>query len=173
MKKNKIPSCALIRSGSSIYEKVKIGKNFICGHNVLIREGCKIGNNVSIGTNTILDGYIKIKNNVDIQSACYLPPKIIIDEFVFIGPNVVFTNDPKPLKKRKEYKALTTKLKRNVTIGAGSIILPGITINENSFIAAGSIVTKNLPKNSLYIKNKIIKNVDWILEKNSKKRWSK
>ena len=115
-----IPKDAIIRSGSNIYEKVQIGEKFICGHNVLIRDYCKIGDNVSIGTNTILDGHITVESNVDIQSCCYLPPKIIIKSNVFIGPNVVFTNDMKHLKEREKYVTYISSTRTTNTNNARS-----------------------------------------------------
>jgi len=134
---------ALIRSNTIIYCEVKIGKNFMSGHNVLIRERTKIGDNVLIGTNTVIEGHTTIGNNVNIQSNVYIPINTYIEDFVFIGPNAVMTNDKYPL--RTDYELRGPVIRKGATIGANATILPGIEVGEGAFVAAGSIVTKDVP----------------------------
>jgi acetyltransferase-like isoleucine patch superfamily enzyme len=139
----------IIRSGSKIYPDVFVGVRFSTGHNVLIRSGVKMGHDVLVGTNVVVDGDVTIGNYVKIETGCYLPPGIILGDRVFVGPNVTFTNDLFPLKRRDEYSSLTTIIEDNVSLGAGAIVLPGLRIGTGSFVAAGSVVTKNIPPNSL------------------------
>jgi len=135
---------ALIRANTIIYCKVRIGKNFQTGHNVLIRENTSIGDNVSIGTNSIVEGNTKIGNNVNIQSNAFIPINTTIEDLVFIGPNAVLTNDKYPPSRiKKELKGPI--LRRGVSVGANATILPGLEIGEGSMIAAGAIVTKDVP----------------------------
>lgn len=150
--KVKIGDNAIIRSGTIIYSDVKIGNDFKTGHNVVIRECTDIGNNVLIGTNTVIDGHTKIGNNVSIQSNVYIPTDVIIEDNVFIGPCSVLTNDKYPIRKgsksRREPKIRELKgpiLRKGATIGANSTILPGVEIGEGSMIAAGAVVTNNVP----------------------------
>lgn len=140
---------AVIRVGTIIYCNVKIGNWFKSGHNVLIRENTMIGNNVLLGTNTVVDGTTTIGSNVSIQSMVYIPTDSIIEDNVFIGPNAVFTNDPYPI--RKKLKLVGPILRKGATIGANSTVLPGIEIGEGAFVAAGSVVTKNVPPWTLAI----------------------
>ena len=79
-----------------------------------------------------------------------------------IGSNVTFTNDLYPRAKNKEWKLLPTKVCKGATVGAGATLLPGITIGENSMIGAGSVVTKNVPANEVWVGNpaKCIKKVE-------------
>jgi len=134
---------ALIRSNTIIYCEVEIGNNFMSGHNVLIRENTKIGDNVLVGTNTVIEGYTTIGNNVNIQSNVYIPMHTFIEDFVFIGPNAVMTNDKYPLRRNYELKGPV--IRKGATIGANATILPGIEIGEGAFVAAGSVVTKDVP----------------------------
>jgi len=141
---------ALIRPNTTIYCKVRIGKYFRTGHNVLIRENTTIGNNVLIGSNTIIEGNTTIGSNVSIQSNVYIPTNSVIEDFVFVGPNVVLTNDKyPPLRKGKEIKGPI--LRKGVSVGANAVILPGVEIGEGSMIAAGAVVTKDFPSWKLAI----------------------
>ena len=134
---------ALIRSNTIIYCEVEIGNKFMSGHNVLIRERTKIGDNVLVGTNTVIEGYTTIGSNVNIQSNVYIPMHTFIEDFVFIGPNAVMTNDKYPL--RVDYELKGPVIRKGATIGANATILPGIEIGEGAFVAAGSVVTKDIP----------------------------
>lgn len=134
---------AILRSGSIIYSDVEIGNDFRGGHNILIREHTNIGNNVLIGTNVIVDGNTRIGNNVSVQSNAYIPTNTTIEDNVFIGPCAVLTNDKYPI--RKKYELAGPTLRRGVSIGANSTILPAIEIGEGAMVAAGALVTKDVP----------------------------
>ena len=134
---------ALIRSGVVIYCNVHIGDNFETGHNVLIRENTSIGDNVLIGTNVVIEGNTVIGNRVSIQSHVYVPANSVIEDFVFIGPNAVLTNDKYPLRK-KESELKGPILRKGASIGANSTILPGIEIGKGAMVAAGALVTKHV-----------------------------
>ena len=141
----------VVRLGSIIYPGVKVGRKFDTGHNVIIRSGFTCGNFVSIGTNSVLDGDVIFGDYVKVATGCYIPPGVTLGSRIFLGPNVTFTNDPFPLKRRHEYKPAITKVDSNVSFGAGCVILPGVHIEKDCFIAAGSVVTKNVPSNSLVV----------------------
>lgn len=138
---------AIIRSGTIIYCDVVIGDNFQTGHNVMIRENTRIGNNVSIGTATIIEGHTVIGNDVNLQSTVYIPTGTIIGNHVFIGPNAVLTNDKYPPGK----SLLAPRIGNNVSVGANSTLLPGICVGEGVLIAAGSVVTRDVPDHMMAI----------------------
>lgn len=143
----KIGSACLIRSGSVVYENVVISKNLVTGHNILIREGSRIGENCLIGTGSMLDGSVSIGSNVKIQSGAYLPHGTIVGENVFIGPYACVTNDRYPASKR-----LTPVVIGNgCVIGANSTLISGIHVGDNSVVAAGSVVTKDVPPNMVVL----------------------
>mgnify|MGYP001565117439 CR=1 FL=1 len=108
----------------------------------------EFGENVSIGCFCDIGGNhrgVKIGNNVKIQSHCFIPDGITIEDNVFIGPGVVFTNDKNPPSGKENWKE--TFVRRGAVIGANATILPGIEIGENATIGAGSVVTKSVEAN--------------------------
>ncbi|MEM2599737.1 MAG: DapH/DapD/GlmU-related protein [Thermoproteota archaeon] len=143
----KIGSKCLIRSGSVVYEDVVIGRSLVTGHNILIREGSRIGENCLIGTGSMLDGSVSIGNNVRIQSGVYLPHGTVVGENVFIGPYACITNDRYPVSGR-----LTPVVIGNgCVIGANSTLISGVRVGDNSVVAAGSVVTRDVPPNTVVL----------------------
>jgi acetyltransferase-like isoleucine patch superfamily enzyme len=140
---------AVLRSGTIIYADVVIGDNFQTGHNVVIREKTTIGDNVSIGTGCIIEGDTVIMDGTVLQSMVYIPTGTMIGSKVFIGPNVVLTNDKYPPLKHGVMKAPI--IGNGAVIGANSTILPGVIVGKNSMVAAGSVVTHNVPERMLAI----------------------
>lgn len=113
---------------TNLYGEVKIGENCVIG------AFCDIGGK---GRGVV------IGNNVHIQSHSFLPDGVMIEDDVFIGPRVTFTNDKYPPSTQQNW--LPTIVERGASIGAGAVILPGITIGAGARIGAGSIVTKDVP----------------------------
>jgi len=134
---------AVLRSGGIIYSDVTIGNDFQCGHNILIRENTVIGNNVTVGTFSVIEGSSRIGNDVRIQSLVFIPTHTEIGNGIFLGPNVVLTNDRYPPTGKPELKGPI--LEDFAVIGANSTILPGVRIGIGAAVAAGSVVTKDVP----------------------------
>lgn len=134
---------AFIRSNSVIYDDVVIGENFTTGHGAVIREKTSIGDHVLIGTNSVVEGQCTIGNNVSIQSNVYIPIKTNIEDYVFMGPCVCITNDKYPIRIDFDLKGPT--IRRGASIGANSTFLSGIEIGEGAMVAAGAIVTHDVP----------------------------
>ena len=134
---------SIIRSNSIIYNDVEIGDNFRTGHGVTIREKTKIGDNVLVGTNSIIEGHCSIGDNVSIQSNVYIPTNTIIEDYVFIGPCACFTNDKYPI--RVDFNLKGPVIKKGASIGANSTFLSSVEIGEGAMVAAGAIVTHDVP----------------------------
>lgn len=143
----------LIRRGTIIYADCQMGDYFQTGHHVLIREQTLVGQHVMVGSHTVIDGQVQIGNFVKIESHCYIPTHVIIGHRVFLGPKVVLTNDRYPLKMRHKYRPEGPVIADRVTIGANATILPGITIGAGAFVAAGAVVTKDVPPMHLALGN--------------------
>jgi len=126
-----------------------IGRNTKIWQFCVVMDGAEIGENCNICANCFIEENAKVGNECTIKNSVQLWNGITIEDNVFIGPNVVFTNDMKPLKEREKYEPQTTIIEKNVSIGANSTILPGIIIKKNSFISAASLVTKNISPYSL------------------------
>lgn len=134
---------ATIRPNSTIYCDVVIGDNLRTGHNIMVREKTTVGNNVLIGTNVVIDGSTIIGNNVSIQSNVYIPTNTIIEDNVFLGPCSVLSNDKYPIRVKYDLKGPV--LRKGASLGANSTLLPGVEIGEGAMVAAGAVVTKDVP----------------------------
>ena len=127
----------------SILKDVKIGKGTRIYDQVNLYK-CKIGDNCKIDAFVYIEEGVEIGNNVKIRAFTFIPMGVKIEDDVFIGPGVIFTNDKYP-RARGKWRLYKTIVKRGASIGAGCIILPGVTIGSYALIGAGSIVTKNIP----------------------------
>lgn len=129
---------ALIRSGSILYAGSVIGTDFQTGHQVTIREKAKIGKHVSIGTLSDIQGNCNIGNYVRLHSNVHIGQLSEIDDFVWIFPYVVLTNDPTPPSEN----FVGVHVHSFAIIATGSVIMPGLDIGRDCLVGAGAIVTK-------------------------------
>jgi len=120
-----------VGEGTKIYDHVNLYK-------------CKIGKNCKIEPYVYIEGGVVIGDNCKIKPFVFIPTGVTIEDDVLVGPNVTFTNDKYP-KVHGEWELLQTRVKRGASIGANSVILPGLTIGEHALIGAGSVVTKDVP----------------------------
>lgn len=111
--------------------------NVVIGHDVSIGTGCEIGRGSKIG------------NGTRIGHGVFLPPNSIIGDNVFIGPSVTMTDDRYPVVNNHNYEAKPPVIEDDVSIGAGCVILPGVTLHKGARIGAGSVVTRDVPSNAL------------------------
>lgn len=151
----------LIRPFTTIYADNLIGDRFQTGQNVTIREENLIGNDVSVGTNTTVEFGNRIGDRVRIHSGCFLEMVELGDD-IFVGPNVVFTDDPHPMGCPRYKECLGGATVGDFArIGANSTILPGVKIGRNALIGAGSVVVEDVPENAVVVGNpaKVIKQV--------------
>ena len=119
---------------------------------VVVLPKAKIGNNCNICAQCFIENDVSIGDNVTVKCGVYLWDGITIEDNVQIGPNVTFTNDKYP-RAKTSFELQRTKIMKNASIGAGAIIVGGVTIGENSMVGAGSIVTKDIPANELWLGN--------------------
>jgi UDP-2-acetamido-3-amino-2,3-dideoxy-glucuronate N-acetyltransferase len=113
-----------------------------------IGQGCSLGQNVFVASDTVMGNNVKIQNNVSIYTG------VILEDDVFLGPSMVFTNVINPrshVLRRNEYQ--TTLVKKGVSIGANSTIVCGVTLGQYAFIGAGAVVTRNVPDYALVYGN--------------------
>ena len=154
---------AIIRSENVIYGNTNIGDNFQSGHKVIIRENTNIGSNVRIGTLSDIQHKCNIGNYVSIHSNCFVGEETVIKDYVWLFPKVTITNDPTP----PSNELLGVTIEKFAVISAKSLILPGVHIEENSLVGGASVVTKNVPKETLVIGSpaKVIRSIGDIKNK--------
>jgi len=156
-----------VHESSYVDNNVRIGKGTKIWHFSHIQSGanigqkCSIGQNVNIGNNVIIGDNCKIQNNVSVYEG------VELEDFVFCGPSMVFTNIKIPRsefpQRGSEYYAKTL-VKKSVSIGANATIVCGITIGQYALIGASAVVTKNVPPNALVVGNPA-KIVGWVDKK--------
>jgi len=155
---------------SYLDENVKIGENTKIWHFSHIQSGAKIGNNCTIGQNVNIGNNVKIGNFVKIQNNVSVYEGVELEDYVFCGPSIVFTNIKIPrseFPQRGSEFYLKTLVKKSASIGANATIVCGVTIGEYALIGSGAVVTKDVPPYSLVVGNpgRII---GWIDKKGNK-----
>jgi acetyltransferase-like isoleucine patch superfamily enzyme len=148
-KRTIIGSNSVVRSHSIIYEDVEIGDGFQCGHRVTIREKSMLGINCSIGTLSDIQGTVTLGKYVRLHSNVHIGQHSIIEDFAWIFPYVVLTNDPHPPINTP--KGVT--IKEYAVIATSSVILPGIVVGKNALVGAHSVVTKDVADEMLVVGN--------------------
>ena len=140
-----------VHESSYIDDDVKIGKGTKIWHFCHIQRGAVIGDNCSFGQNVNVSNNVKIGNGVKVQNNVSIYEGVELEDYVFCGPSMVFTNDLTPRAKypkgSKGYKR--TLLKEGATVGANATIVCGHTIGKCALIAAGAVVTKDVPDYAL------------------------
>lgn len=138
---------AIIRSGTTIYTDTSIGDRFQCGHHCIIRAEVTIGRRCVVHHQCTLEGRLTIGNGVKIMAQVYIPSATEIGDMVFIGPGTTFLNDRYPMRRAAPVEGPT--IENHVAIGGGVTICPGVRIGQNSVVGAGSVVTKDIPPDTL------------------------
>ena len=131
----------IIRRGTVVYERVRLGDGVETGHHVVIREDTVVGDGTVVGTATVIDGRVRVGRGVRIETGVYIPPGTVIGDGVFIGPRAVFTNDRYPPSGRLAGAVVGD----GAVIGANAVVLPGVRVGERAVVAAGSVVTRDVP----------------------------
>ena len=134
-------------------QSIDIGENTCIWQFCVVLPMARIGNNCNICSNVFIENDVIIGNNVTIKPGVQLWDGITVEDNVFIGPNVTFTNDLIPRSRSKEWQLQKTIVKTGASIGANSTIIANCTIGRYAFIGAGSVVTKDIPDNTVWYGN--------------------
>ena len=148
-----------IDSGATIGSNSKIWHFSHIQSGAIIGENCSIGQNVNIANNVKIGNRVKIQNNVSVYEG------VELEDYVFCGPSMVFTNVKLPrseFPQRGSEHYLRTIVKKSASIGANATIVCGVTIGEYALVGSGAVVTKDVPPYSLVVGNpgKVIGKVD-------------
>lgn len=151
---------SVIRSGSIVYSGVTLGDHFQSGHQVTIREDTVLGSHCSIGTLSDIQGHCRIGSYVRCHSNVHISQASQIEDYVWIYPYTVLTNDPTPPSEQE----VGVVVRRFAVIATGSILLPGVEVASDSLVAAGAVVTKDVQPGTVVGGNpaKVISTIDKI-----------
>jgi len=146
---------------AEVSPQATVGHGSKIWHQAQIREGARIGPNCIIGKGVYVDFGVSIGANSKIQNGVYIYHGTTIEDDVFLGPGVILTNDKLPravnpdgsLESDADWQVSPVFIKRGASIGAGSVVLPGITIGEYAMIGAGTVVTRDVSPHGLVYGN--------------------
>jgi acetyltransferase-like isoleucine patch superfamily enzyme len=117
-----------------------------------VMKGAVIGRDCNVCDHTFIEGDVIVGDRVTIKSGVYLWNGLRVEDDVFIGPQATFTNDRFP-RSRRPFDLLVTTLCRGASIGAGAVILPGLTVGEEAMVGAGAVVVADVPPGAVVVGN--------------------
>ncbi len=135
----------------SVVKDAEIGRGSVIHDQVNLYK-CRIGKNCKIDAFVYIEEDVVIGDDCKVRPFVFIPTGVTIESGVFIGPNVTFTNDLYP-KAKGEWALLKTLVKSGASLGANSVILPGVVIGNRALVGAGSVVTKDVPDQAIVAGN--------------------
>jgi acetyltransferase-like isoleucine patch superfamily enzyme len=142
-----------IHETAEIEPGARIGAGTKVWHHAHIREGSDIGPRCVLGRNVFIDAGVSVGADVKIQNNVSVYRGVTLDDQVFVGPSVVFTNDLRPRAFNVNWQITPTRVRTGASIGANATIVCGVEIGAFSMVAAGSVVTRDVPAHQLVIGN--------------------
>jgi acetyltransferase-like isoleucine patch superfamily enzyme len=144
---------ARLRSGTVLYDGATIGERLQTGHHVVVREDCLIGDDVSIWSNTVVDYGCRIGDRVKIHSNCYVAQYTEIEHDAFLAPGVTIANDLYPGDPDSADVMSGPFIGAGAQIGVNVTLLPFVRVGAGALVGAGSVVTRDVPANSVVYGN--------------------
>jgi len=150
-----------IHASAEVSEKARIGDGTSIWHHCQVREGTQLGKNCILGKGVYIDADVTIGDNVKIQNYVSVYHGVTLEDGVFVGPHVCFTNDLRPrsinpdgtLKAADDWVLTETLIRRGAALGANSTIRCGVTIGEWAMVGSGSVITRDVPAFGLVMGN--------------------
>jgi UDP-2-acetamido-3-amino-2,3-dideoxy-glucuronate N-acetyltransferase len=136
---------AAVGTGAVVFAGASIGAGAIIGDQSFVRERTSIGAGSVIGRGSVVDNDVRVGAGVRVQTNVYLTAFSVIEDDVFIGPGVCTTNDDTMGRHGPEKPSVGATLRRACRIGGGAVLTPGVEVGEEAFVAAGALVTRDVP----------------------------
>lgn len=154
-------SHATIHPSADVAPDASIGAGTRVWHEAQVREGAQIGENCIVGKGVYIDFDVMIGDRVKIQNRASIYHGTTIEDGVFVGPHVVFTNDLRPrainpdgsLKSDDDWEVGAIVVRYGASVGAAAVVLPGVDIGRFALIGAGSVVTRSVPDHAIVVGN--------------------
>jgi acetyltransferase-like isoleucine patch superfamily enzyme len=140
---------ATIAAAAVVVAGASIGSGAFIGDQAHVRERAVVGSESGVGRGSAVDNDVVIGKRVRIQTGCYLTAFSTVEDDVFLGPGVFTFNDNAMGRHEKGIELKGATLRRACRIGGGALILPGIEVGEEAFVATGSVVTRDVPARTL------------------------
>src|SRR5213594_4544952 len=148
---------------AEVSPRASVGEGTQIWHWVQIREGARIGRNCRIGKDVYIDADVVLGDRCKVQNFATIYRGVTIGDRVFVGPHVCFTNDLYPRADSSDWHLVETKVQDGASVGANASIVCGITIGRNAMVAAGAVVTKDVPPHGL-VAGVPAKLIGWVCE---------
>ena len=128
-----------------------------------VLPGARVGADCNVGDHAFIEGGAVLGDRVTVKNAVLVWDGVTVEDEVFLGPNMIFTNDlaPRAAFKKSPDELLSTLVRRGATIGANATVLCGITIGEQAFVAAGAVVVRDVPAHALVVGNPA-RRIGWV-----------
>ncbi len=134
-----------VGTGAVVFAGARIGEEAILGDQTFVRERSSVGRGSVIGRGSVVDNDVQVGDRVRVQTNVYLTAFTVIEEDVFVGPGVLTTNDDTMARHGAEASIRGAVLRRACRVGGGAVLTPGVEVGEEAFVAAGSVVTRDVP----------------------------
>jgi UDP-2-acetamido-3-amino-2,3-dideoxy-glucuronate N-acetyltransferase len=134
-----------VGTGSVVFAGASIGPEAIVGDQAFVRERAWIGEGSVVGRGSVVDNDVVIGARVRVQTNVYLTAFTLVEDDVFVGPGVITTNDDTMARHGQQTHVRGATLRRACRVGGGAVLTPGVEIGEEAFVAAGAVVTRDVP----------------------------
>ncbi len=147
----RIGARASVGAGAVVFAGAELGEDVIIGDQAFVRERSRIGAGSVVGRGSVLDNDVTVGARVRVQTGAYLTAYTVVEDDVFVGPGVLTTNDHTMGRHGADAPSRGPTLRRACRIGGAAVLLPGIEIGEEAFVAAGAVVTRDVPARALVL----------------------
>lgn len=138
-------------TGAVVFAGASVGDEAILGDQSYVRERSRIGSGSVIGRGSVVDNDVVVGARVKVQTSVYLTAFTVVEDDVFVGPGATTTNDDTMNRHGAETPLRGATLRRACRVGGGAVLTPGVEIGEEAFVAAGAVVTKDVPPRAVVI----------------------
>jgi acetyltransferase-like isoleucine patch superfamily enzyme len=139
----------VVGAGAVLVEGARIGAGCVVGDQAYVRERVLIGAGSVVGHRVSVENDVTVGERVKLQTGAYVTAHSLVEDDVFVAPNVTTTNDPTAGRRGGDEPLRGAVLRRGCRVGGGAVLLPGVEIGEEAFVAAGAVVTRDVPARAL------------------------